>query len=518
MVAGSLLLVGVFSVVSAAPLPADVVPFKERNFKIPIKIDPSRRADIKELILYSSTDEGRTWGQVAVATPEKDGFPFYAQSEGVYWFSVVIVDQKGDRQPTDIYKAPPGLKTLVDTLRPNIRLVTAERQGEEVVVSWDVQEDYPELNTLKLEYRAADAPNWATSTTVPISPTPSGQTRFRVYGNGPISIRMQIKDKAENEGTAQAEVPAASAIQQTNRVTPTPPLPAPGPVERPSAFLDPNPPVALPPAAQPVQPASREWALPRTEQSSQTISQPMERDPRIVAHSNAEPVVTPAYTPTGAPPRGPLPPLQLVNHTQLALEYEVTKTGPSGLGSVELYMTQDEGRTWKRYADDPDHKSPILANLPGEGVYGFRLVVLSGAGLGKGAPMVGDAPEIRVEVDTTPPVAQLYRPEPDPQRRDTLVISWNASDKNLAPNPIALQWAERADATWTNIAADLPNGDHYNWQLPPGLPARVYLRLMVRDQAGNVSTAETREAILVDLNKPEVRLTGISAITAVRRP
>ena len=189
----------------------------------------------------------------------------------------------------------------------------------------------------------------------------------------------------------------------------------------------------------------------------------------------------------------------------------MTRVGPSNIGSVELYLTKDEGRTWQKWADDPDLKPPITAELPGEGVYGFRLVIHSGAGLSKGTPQSGDLPEMRVEVDTTPPVVELYELRPDPSRPNTLILTWTAKDKNLAADPITLQWAERPDGSvWNSIAAGLANSGQYLWQLPPNMPPRVYLRVSARDTAGNTGVAETREPMLVDLNKPEGRLLRIS--------
>ena len=52
----------------------DVWPINQSNIRIPIHIDPVRRPLIKQLVLYASSDEGRTWKQVAVAAPEQDAF------------------------------------------------------------------------------------------------------------------------------------------------------------------------------------------------------------------------------------------------------------------------------------------------------------------------------------------------------------------------------------------------------------------------------------------------------------
>src|SRR5207245_1883747 len=116
------------------------------------------------------------------------------------------------------------------------------------------------------------------------------------------------------------------------------------------------------------------------------------------------------------------------------------------------------------------------ANLPGEGIYGMRLVVTSRAGLGGKPPKPGEKPQMRLEVDTTPPAVKLFYPQLDPTRRDRLVLTWTASDRNLAANPITLQWAERPDSDWRPIAMDLTNSGRYQWQLPPNMPYKVYLR------------------------------------------
>ena len=107
---------------------------------------------------------------------------------------------------------------------------------------------------------------------------------------------------------------------------------------------------------------------------------------------------------------------------------------------------------------------------------GFLLVVRSRAGLGRREPRSGEVPEIRIEVDTTPPVVQLFAPVPDPQRANSLVLCWTATDKNLGSHPVHLEWAERREGPWINIASNLANTGRHSWQLPESLPVQVYLR------------------------------------------
>jgi hypothetical protein len=481
------------SVVPAAAWPANArfdSAMNRRDFNIPINIDPARRGEIKELLLYVSTDQGRNWSEVTSATPDKSHFAFNAPADGIYYFNLVIVDRQGRRDPSDIQRAPPAMRILVDGTKPIVRIASAERQGDEIAVSWDIQDENLDAPTMKLEYHSADMSpgQW---NPVAINPVASGQSRFRVSSASAVSVRLMVMDQARNVGQAQAEV-TSRPVQTTS-----------SPTYNTTAYRDPQPPRS-----------TASFSTPPL-QTNPTPSYPTmpgypgyDSGGRLVASSE----VNPAAPGSGARPRGPLPPLQIINSTQLTLDYEMSKVGPSGVGRVELWMTQDDGRTWRRYAEDTDLHPPITVELPGEGVYGFCLVVQSKAGLGKRAPVSGDPPEMRVEVDSTVPVAKLYAPEPDPKHPNTLQITWQATDRNLTNNPISLQWAEKPSGPWENIGADLPNTGRYTWQLPTNLPYRVYLRLIARDNAGNTCMAETPEPVLVDLNEPEGRLLGISTI------
>ena len=117
---------------------------------------------------------------------------------------------------------------------------------------------------------------------------------------------------------------------------------------------------------------------------------------------------------------------------------------------------------------------------------------------------------MRVELDTSLPEALLYGPQPSPTQRDSLMLTWKASDNRLGANPITLQWAERRDGPWEFIgASQLPNTGSYSWRVPRNVPPKVHLRLTARDAAGNVAVAETREPVLVDLSVPVSRILGL---------
>jgi hypothetical protein len=252
------------------------------------------------------------------------------------------------------------------------------------------------------------------------------------------------------------------------------------------------------------------------------MTQQAEAAPKLVASSTSPPVLQQPAAPPPAPepPARQLPPLQLVNSTLLTMEYGLEKVGPSGIGTVDLYVTEDDGRTWQRFAEDPDAKGLVQGGkvqrtieLPHEGQYGFRLVVRSRVGLGDTPPMPGDLPEMRVEVDTTAPEAHLWA-APDPNRKESLVLTWDCKDRNLAQNPVTLEWAERRDGPWHVIADHLPSAPSgHSWQLSAvqNLPVYVFLRLRVRDTAGNEGQAVSSEPQLTDLTRPVGHLLSVSA-------
>jgi hypothetical protein len=536
MASGTLMLTLLVMAAGGAP---DVWPINQSSFKIPIHVDPARRAAIRELRLFYSTDEGRTWKQTAVATPDQEAFPFSASTDGVYWFTVCAIDQQGNQDPADIYRIPPSQKILVDTIKPVVRITATERQGEDIVLNWEIQEEHPDLATLRLEYRTVDAPASVWYTQPLAEPALLGTTRFHLSVPGPISVRVQIQDLAGNLGMDSKEIagssPSTAAAAPAAHLSTTSAIPASN-----SSYTTPTSSAwgnNVP--AQPVSTVKNDLrgAQEPARQALPTSNYPQgngvpgpELANRLVASTeNAANVSATPIAPAPGQGTAGSSNLQIVNSKEVTLDYQVDKLGPSGIGKVDLWITQDDGKTWRFFAEDSNLSTAVSADakpevrhlkveLPGEGVYGFAIVVQSKAGLGKRAPVSGDPPQMRLEVDLTPPVAQLYAPEPNPRQHNALMLTWSATDRNLASHPITLQYAEHKEGPWITIVKDHPNTPgRYSWLLPPDLPPRVFLRLLVQDAAGNSNVAETSEPVLVDLSEPEGKILGLSKKNDLRQ-
>lgn len=502
-------------------IPSDVVVSNQRNHKIPFgPLSPEQRQEIREVLLFASRDQGQMWQQVASARPDQDGFVFYAPEDGLYWFRAAVTNRQGKQQPDNIAQGPPDQKMLIDSSRPLVRIVAAQRSGDDILVAWDIKEDHPDLSSLKLEYRMKDnASQWIG---VPAPAAMRGEARFKPSGPWAVELRLQLKDQAGNLGFAPAEVTGMTNVAAA-RPAAVPPMPAMPPPVTPAPVTPAPPPDVRPSPPAPTD-SVHETPLPR--QFPDRIASPPgsfgASPPRIDPHTRLV-ASSEVAVPGGAPARKPPPPIQYVNMNEIMLEYELTKVGPSGIGSIELWWTQNDGQGWERYAVDdtarpnmPSGRYQRTIELQGDGVYGFALVIKSRAGLGKPPPKSGDVPEMRIEVDTTPPVVGLFAPQADPQRPGHLLLQWTAKDTNLTAAPITLEWCERQGGNWQPIAAAQPNTGRYSWQLPDGLPYQVFLRLRARDAAGNEGIAVTPEPQLVDLSEPEGRLTNV--MVPARRP
>lgn len=207
----------------------------------------------------------------------------------------------------------------------------------------------------------------------------------------------------------------------------------------------------------------------------------------------------------------------IVNSRRFELDYEVDSVGPSGIGKVELWGTRDGGRTWSSFGLDIDKRSPLVVAVDEEGVYGFRIAVTSGSGLGGLAPRSGDLPEVWIGVDVTKPVARLAPIKAEEgDRAGELTITWKAGDMMLAEHPVSLFYGEALDGSWTPIVSGIDNTGRYVWQLENNLPTKVFIRLEVRDQAGNVQVATSDGPVSLDQMRPQGHIRTIRPLEEAR--
>ena len=128
-------------------------------------------------------------------------------------------------------------------------------------------------------------------------------------------------------------------------------------------------------------------------------------------------------------------------------------------------------------------------------------------------PRTGDLADIYIGVDTQSPEAKLTAAAyGEGNQAGKLLIRWNARDAYLDPRPITLKFSENPAGPWTVIAAALPNTGEFGWPADAQIPAAVYLRLEVRDEAGNTAADQLAEPVRLDGLAPKARIRGVQPI------
>jgi hypothetical protein len=201
-----------------------------------------------------------------------------------------------------------------------------------------------------------------------------------------------------------------------------------------------------------------------------------------------------------------------VNTRRISLSYDLLDAGRPEAVLAEVFCTQDYGRTWYNCGEQTSSEPRFTITVDHEGLYGFAMVARNRAGSYiDRPPMMGDQPQVWVQVDTTRPLVCLKGTEPGRGAlRGTLIIYYEAKDDNLTAHPITLSWAEKSEGPWVPIAGNEENTGRFIWRIPENLPHQVRLRLEAVDRAGNVGSAETTEVVPTDLLRLGEHVLGTS--------
>ncbi len=212
-------------------------------------------------------------------------------------------------------------------------------------------------------------------------------------------------------------------------------------------------------------------------------------------------------------------PVRYSDSERFSLEYELEAVGSNGAKAVELYGSLTRGNSWLMWGEDPDRVTPFDIETKGEGVFGFRIVVVGANGLASPRPLAGDTPEIVIVVDKTKPKVKITSAQyGDGNRTGALVIGYDVQDANLKSRPVALSFSETPDGPWTTIAAGLTNEKFYVWPADPNMPRQIYLRLDATDRAGNVGTYVLDEPIETQGLAPRARIRGFRSLSGNEPP
>lgn len=478
------------------------------RFEIPFEVEGEDGKEAEGFaVLFGSQDGGRTWEQLQSVPASRGAFVFTAPRDGRYSFAIRMTDAQGNLEMA-IEGSQPEMEVVVDTVAPKLQLEIIEVTPGQALINWSSSDSSIVGDSFALECTEGLSGN---RKPIQFTPSGSGQVRVAVASGSMISVRASIMDQAGNRGEASAQYvsrPVASgtavpgvSVPPTSPALPLGPSPfsaAPAPLPGPVAF---NGSAAQPKLSQPLAGHGNFNSHAFAGYPSDTPAVPVRPD----AFGPA------AMQPPGSPANVVAGENQLVNDRVFDLDYQIEDVGPSGVSSVELFVTEDGGQQWFRYGTDPDMKSPFQVDSMGEGTFGFAVRVRNGLGISDTPPQPGQAPEVMVIVDQTPPVIELAPPSIRLDSFGSIQLNWRVNEANASNAPVRLEYAVTPTGPWTPVFDWQADQGSYQFAIRPGTPSSLYFRLLARDAAGNVASSQTTQPVVVDLKKPVGRILRVQA-------
>ena len=501
------------------------------RFEIPFEVEvPAGEKAQGFAVLYSSIDNGATWEKLQTVPAAQQAFQFAAPRDGTYAFAVRMTDAAGNLQSA-IVGSLPELQVTVDTTAPELRLELYEVSPGQVVLNWQTSESADSLKSLTLEYADGQSGKW-----IPVSATSvsTGQTSLQVAAGSVVSVRGTLVDNAGNRSSKSTQLVLKSSVSQspttTQHAAPLLPTIAGNQPMGPSPFANYGQSQAFSGMNPGISPTPNNTSALRTSAVN----------PPAIAHDgpHANAPIVPGATVVNNPTTGFTPSVQptipssrqaipaeasfanaepsLVNSQLFDLIYQVEDVGPSGVGSVDIYITENGGQQWFRYGNDPDLQSPFQVDVRGEGTFGFAVRVRNGLGFADPPPQPGEAPSIVVTVDQTMPAVNLATPTVLSEGSGVVNFQWQISERLPAATPVRLEYSTTSTGPWTPAFDWQADTGNYQWPIRQGMPGAIYFRLLARDAAGNVGSAQTNQPVLIDLKRPTVRSLRVQAVSANR--
>jgi hypothetical protein len=156
--------------------------------------------------LWVTRDDGRTWQRVAVDLDGKS--PLEAKLEGDDVWGLRILLHAGQGQSSG---PPPGtapeMLVDVDTTAPEVRVVSAEAAGGQVVVRWQAVDKNLDAQPIDILYAADPASEWRPAATGLAN---TGEFTFPVAdwdAQVPMYLRVEARDRARHVGFSQTDRP-----------------------------------------------------------------------------------------------------------------------------------------------------------------------------------------------------------------------------------------------------------------------------------------------------------------------
>ena len=489
----------------------------QNEFYIPYQLNDESDARVP-LNLYYSKNRGQTWELYKSLIPANETtngirqFNVRVGADGEYWFA--IRSSRIENSPTPNLGPHPNLRVVIDTTAPTLKIESQKTGEDKLTIYWTLTDRNPNAETVRFYQRYSETADWTPITLNPramvMFNNPDGSSgatgQFTVQvsrGIAQLYIRGEAQDKAKIPTVVLWNVPvtgSASFLPGTARqnIVGTDVL---GRGDFRSAFLNPSADNASASGGQ------NAASAPRTSPNGAVPEWSAFRNSGATPSPSTFASVQRPIIPRNVPPD--FSTAKIINKTHFDLDYDITAVGSSGIGAVEIWATRNRGADWYLLAKDNDTITPVAIDVSEDGVYGLKLAIENGSGLGAFRPQPGEAPAAWLVLDRTAPTGELKSAEIRvntslPQMR----LHWVCTDDYPSQTPVAMYWSRDGQEPWSLIADQLPPVGDYLWTMPNDVPARIIIKMEMQDKAGNVST-HISKPIATDAFSPQGYIRGI---------
>ncbi|MGE0480684.1 MAG: tetratricopeptide repeat protein [Phycisphaerae bacterium] len=208
-------------------------------------------------------------------------------------------------------------------------------------------------------------------------------------------------------------------------------------------------------------------------------------------------------------------PTQYVNSREIVLSAQGGDAGP--LTGVDVWITTDRGASWRSADVSPHTASSVTYAAPGDGTYGFFMILRNAAGASSDPPAPGESAQLYVVVDATPPTLQIHEVvwegltteapaddaagrerDPGSAGRAELSLRLTVADEHLAPLAVRVFYRGDGNPRWENLPSTLVDG-RLRCAAPAADRGSIDIRVIAQDRAGNTATDERRDVRLENL-------------------
>ncbi|MFM7128402.1 MAG: hypothetical protein ACKO0V_03480 [bacterium] len=175
------------------------------------------------------------------------------------------------------------------------------------------------------------------------------------------------------------------------------------------------------------------------------------------------------------------------NATSFKIPFAIGSADKKRIKSIELYVSEDRGETWKLYTSTTASTSYFAFRGNREGEFWFAIRTLDIAGRYNPSDDQPIEPDWQVVVDTQKPSLAL---EVIARQGPMAAVRWDARDENLNVSSLKIEYSQPGTGIWRPVPIDrlAPSGET---QWDAGSANALRLRASIEDKAGNIQNFET---------------------------